>query len=70
MMTDAQKQAQVAQLITAIEGSFSRGYLFYTKGYGQALVTTSAVLAALVRDDEIIVVEPDHEWSHIFHKAD
>lgn len=58
-----------AELIIAIDGSFSKGYLFHTKDGRIALLTTKEVLNALMTDGEVMITEPAGEHTPAFHRG-
>ena len=59
-------ETDVALLITTIEESFSKGYLFTTIN-GYPLLTTVMVIEALLKDKQIKINEPPDENNPVFH---
>lgn len=60
------KEEEAAKLVVTIENSFKKGYLYYALT-GKALLNTEQVLRELIANEEITIIEPDGQYTPIFH---
>lgn len=63
------KEEEAAELVVTIENSFKKGYLFFSLA-GRPLLTVLQVLGELITNKEITIIEPDDQYSTIFHSGE